>query len=192
MLPEYKQHSDEELLRSLRNDDESAFSEIYQRYSPVLFKTAYNILKHRSGAEDVVQEIFISLWNKRTNHNIQSLGGYLNQSTWYYALRIYREGKRDAQFQQRLADVSQLISIEDPAAYRDLQSILQKIIAQLPPEHQLIYKFSREQNMTYREIAQHLGISVKTVEKKMSDALKHIRLSMGQTLILLGFFINQP
>lgn len=193
MILDYHSYQDHELLQLIAHNDENAFAEIYRRYSSDMFLAAYNILHHRAGAEDAVQEIFISLWKRRAGLNVRTLKSYLEQSARYYVLRIYQQEKRDDQFYKRLAQVTSDILNEDPVLFRNIQQTLQEIIRSLPADQQTIYQLNRDHNMTYTDIANHLDISVKTVEKKMSKALKFLRPRMDDLLLitisfLLGLF----
>ena len=181
----YQTYQDAELLQRISENDEEAFSEIYSRYAPNMFITAFNILRHRAGAEDAVQEIFIALWKRRGELHIDSLQAYLYQSVRYRVLRMYKEEKKDDCFYERLARATSDILQDDPVIFRDIQQLLQKIILTLPGDQQVIYRLHREQCLTYAEIAKNLNISVKTVEKKMSKSLKSIRPQLDKLLSLI-------
>lgn len=73
----FPNHSDEQLLRLLQQNDEAAFTEIYNRYWKILYSSAHNILQVKDAAEDAVQEVFISLWKRRNLVHIESLKAYL-------------------------------------------------------------------------------------------------------------------
>lgn len=179
-------HSDEQLLRLVReNDDEAAFTEIYHRYRKTLHSSAHNILQVKDAAQDAVQEVFISLWKRRGLVHIESLKSYLLQSVRFQVLKMIRAEKADAGFIKRLSQASKDILREDPLLFRELDSLLTDVIRSLPEDQQAIFAMSREKEMTYKEIAAEKGISVKTVEKKMSQALRHIRLNLDDALILL-------
>ncbi|MBO9572654.1 MAG: sigma-70 family RNA polymerase sigma factor, partial [Chitinophagaceae bacterium] len=145
MLTAYKTYDDHHLVSLLAAGDETAFAEIYQRYSALLFTYAFNILKHTGGAEDAVQEIFLSVWRRRDNlSHIDSLGAYLTQSIRYYVLRAAKEEKRDQAFFERIKSITDDIEATNPALYLDLQQVINKIISSLPEDHQLIYRLNRE------------------------------------------------
>lgn len=180
-------HSDEYLLRLLRKNDATAFTEIYNRYWKVLYNSAHNILQVQDAAEDAVQEVFISLWKRRDVVQIESLKSYLFQAVRFQALKVIRSDKADADFYKRLSIASKQILTEDPLFLKELQAIIPKIIQSLPEDQQAIFAMSREQKMTYKEIAKEKNISIKTVEKKISQALSHIRLNLDDLIILLVF-----
>lgn len=189
MILDYQSYQDHELLQLTGHNDQNAFAEIYRRYSSDMFLAAYNILHNRAGAEDAVQEIFISLWKRRADLNVRTLKSYLEQSARYYVLRVYRQEKRDDRFYERLARVTSDILKEDPVLFRNIQQTLHEILRSLPADQQTIYQLNRDHNMTYTDIAHHLNISVKTVEKKMSKALKSIRPQMDDLLLITICFL---
>ena len=178
-------YSDEQLLRLLNDGDQQAFSEIYERYWEKLFISAEKILQDRAAAQDAVQEVFISLWNRRSLVQIESLQPYLFQAVRFQVLKNIRSGRTDADFYKRLSIISKDILTQDPLLFKELQSLLPQIIQSLPEDQQVIFAMSREKKMTYKEIAAEREISVKTVEKKMSQALRHIRLHLEDLLLLL-------
>ncbi|MBL7733820.1 MAG: sigma-70 family RNA polymerase sigma factor [Chitinophagaceae bacterium] len=184
----YQTYHDAELLQCISENDEGAFSEIYRRYAAQMFITAFNILRRRAGAEDAVQDIFITLWKRRSGLQIDSLKAYLRQAVRYRALRMYKDEKKDDSFYARLAQATSDILQDDPVIFRNIQQLLQKIILTLPRDQQLIYRLHREQRLTYAEIAKRLDISVKTVEKKMSKSLKSIRPQLDKLLFLILAF----
>lgn len=182
-------HSDEQLLRLLLENDEIAFTEIYHRYWKILYSAAHNILQVKDTAQDAVQEVFISLWKRRAFVRIESLKSYLHQAVRFQVLKAIRAEKADAGFFKRLSLASKDILTDDPLVFKELDNILIEVFRSLPEDQQVIFTMSREKQMTYPEIAAERGISVKTVEKKMSLALKHIRLHLNDSL-LLGLIIH--
>ncbi|MBO9570924.1 MAG: RNA polymerase sigma-70 factor, partial [Chitinophagaceae bacterium] len=166
-------------------NDEQAFSHIYDRYWKSLYVTANNILQNPTAAQDIVQEVFTSLWQRRNIAEIDNLKSYLYQATRFQVFKAIREEKNDHAFYNRLKIVTQELFHEDPIVFRDLQHLIDNSIDSLPDDQKEIFMLSRTDGLTYAQIAERKNISVKTVEKKMSLALKHLRLGIDDTLILL-------
>ena len=188
----YSRLDDTELLRLLYEDDENAFAEIYNRYWKLLFYTAHNILQNQSVAQDAVQEVFIAFWQRRKEANVQSLKAYLQQATRFQVLKAIRDQKADERFYCRLADVTTDMVYENPLLFKEQEALLRQILENLPEDCRYIFKLSREEHLTYKQIAGQLNISEKTVEKKMSICLKHIRQALQQNMglsvsLLLAF-----
>lgn len=177
--------SDHELLNRMRGDDGPAFTEIYGRYSESLFARAKAILHNSEFTADIVQEAFLSLWQRRKEARIEHLGNYLHQSVRFLVFQSIREGKARAEFFDRLSQVSQELLFTDPLLFKELQSLIPEIMRGLPEDQQRIFRMHREQQMTYQQIADELKISVKTVEKKMSLTLKSFRIQTNDFLFVM-------
>ena len=178
-------YSDEQLLRLLNEDNRQAFSEIYERYWEKLFISAEKILQNRAAAQDAVQEVFISLWNRRSSLQIEALQNYLFQAVRFQVFKAIRSEKAGNDFFKRLSAASNELVNEDPAAIKELAKLIEKVIADLPEDQRTIFKMNRDEGLTYKQIAAEKNISVKTVEKKISQALKYIRLNITDALIIV-------
>jgi RNA polymerase sigma-70 factor (ECF subfamily) len=169
----------------LHQNDELAFAEIYNRYWKLLYSSAHNILQVKDAAQDAVQEVFISLWKRRANIQIEVLQSYLYQAVRFQVFKAIRAEKTDQDFFNRLALVTRDILFEDPVLFKELESLYQQLIHALPPDEQEIFLLNRDSGLTYKQIAEQKNISVKTVEKKMSRSLKEIRFGLDDALLVL-------
>jgi len=178
-------NTDDQLLQLLRENDEWAFSEIYNRYWKPLYSSAHNILQVKEAAQDAVQEVFISLWNRRQLVKIECLPSYLHQATRFQVFKAIRAEKTDNNFFNRLALITKDILTEDPLLFKELDALYHQLIQSLPADEQEIFLLHRDAGLTYKQIAEQKNISVKTVEKKMSHALKEIRFGMDDAMAVL-------
>lgn len=185
----FSTYSDEQLVSLLQQDDEPAFAEIYNRYWKSLYTSAFTILQVKTAAEDVVQEIFISLWKRRQAVQIESLKAYLFQAVRFQVFKAIRAEKAGRDFFNRLATVSRQVLTEDPLLLKELAGLYEQVLATLPADEQEIFRLQREGGLTYQQIAEKKGISVKTVEKKMSQALRQLRGGLDKALLVS--FISQ-
>lgn len=176
--------SDSDLTAMLKDGDRKAFGEIYNRYWKSLHQSAYNILGDENAASDSLQEVFVSLWQRRERVEILSLKAYLFQAVRFAVLKSIRQQKTDQLFYTRLAAVTSEIVLENPMLFKEQQHLIAQVIDQLPEDCRAIFLMSREENLTYKQIAGKLEISEKTVEKKMSIALKAIRSGLNLELCL--------
>lgn len=190
-MPDYRDHNDHELLQLLVADDRGAFAELYRRHWKPLFVTAASILQNHSIAGDIVQEVFISVWQRRLELKVRSPSAYLQQAVRFQVFKAIRAGKTDADFQKRLSEVSRDILADDPLLFKELQRLLEAVIRSLPEDQRTIFRMNRDENLTYKEIAGRLGISVKTVEKKMSRSLRHLRSGLDDIAPLLVLLASQ-
>jgi RNA polymerase sigma-70 factor (ECF subfamily) len=192
-MPAYSTYTDEQLYELLQGDDQDAFTEIYQRYWKTLYQRARAMLNDGPLAQDVVQEVFISLWNRRADARIEKVGAYLHQAVRFQELKALHRLQSDAAFYDRLASITQDLINHEPLLYNEMESIVRNLLSRLPEDQRNILRLSREEGLTYREIAEKLGISIKTVEKKISLSLRAIRKGMdGSFPVLLSFALVAP
>jgi RNA polymerase sigma-70 factor (ECF subfamily) len=176
--------SDRELLDRLRQDDEDAFSSIFRVHYPSLVGAAQAMLGDRGRAEEVVQDVLLELWRRRRTIAIEStLRAYLQRATRNRALNVVRHEK----VAQRMAP----IAADDPTVHPtelvrlvegEIDHALHEAVAHLPARCREVFELSRVQGLRYAEIAETLGISVKTVEAQMGKALRIMRERLAQWL----------
>ncbi|SHM00485.1 RNA polymerase sigma-70 factor, ECF subfamily [Chitinophaga jiangningensis] len=164
-------------MQRLRDNDTTAFTEIYETYRDKLLAVAYNRLCDLQAAEDVVQDVFASLWHQRHNSQIENAGAYLATAVKYKVLDRFRREQLLRQYQQ----VYQADIVVNPATpesalqYKHIMQLYQEEVNRLPEKCQLIFRYSREQGMPVKEIAAALNISHKTVENQLTKALRHLK-----------------
>ena len=169
----------------LSQHDELAFAEIYNRYWKLLYSSAHNILQVKAAAQDAVQEVFISLWRRRANIEVDALQPYLDQAVRFQVFKAIRAEKTDQLFFNRLALITRDILFEDPLLFKELDTLYQQLVQALPPDEQEIFRLHRDSGLTYKQIAEQKNISVKTVEKKMSRSLRELRFGLDDALVVL-------
>jgi len=181
--------SDPELLRLLKTGDRAAFAEVYDRHWGTLYMHALKMLHDREEAKDVVQEVFIQLWNKAAYLDISSsLSAYLFCSTRNKVLNLIRDKKTRSGY----IDLFSLYIEEhhnDTLEYiqeKELLQAIEAVIQSLPEKMREVFELSRKEHLSHKEIAQKLGISDKTVKRQVSNALHILRseLNRPETLIL--------
>ena len=177
--------SDSELLLQLKNDDSAAFTELYKRYWRSLYRIAFGILRQQQPAEDLLQDVFMSVWRRRKELDIVNLEPYLARAVKLRVLMAIRDSKAEYLFEEILPQLSVNIMADAPLLFKELQHLFVRLTGQLPADCQEIFRLSRDEKLTYREIAARLNISVKTVEKKMSRSLHHFRTGMSKAILLL-------
>jgi RNA polymerase sigma-70 factor (family 1) len=185
MASDYKIYADTELVRLMADGEEPAFRELFDRYWSSLFLRANNFLDNEDAAKDCVQEVFIWLWLHRDGLDIGNMDHYLHQATRFQAFKALREQKAAGNFESRLVQFTEKIIVSDELEFKELKAFLENLINALPEDQRLIFRLHREEGLTYKEIAERLNISVKTVEKKMSLSLRYLRAHTGDVVILL-------
>ncbi|MBO3271453.1 MULTISPECIES: RNA polymerase sigma-70 factor [Hymenobacter] len=182
-------------LSRLRHDDGRAFDALFRHYSPRVYRFAYSYLKTRAAAEEIVQECFLKIWEKR--HELRDdvpLKGYLFTTAHHLILNQLRHVQHQVAYQDFLRHVPPTEgNMEKDVEYAELETVYLAALAKLPPKRRRIFTLSRQQGLSYPEIARELNISVKTVETQMAQALKFLRLYFklhGNVLIVLPLLIS--
>lgn len=184
----YQQLTDDALVQLLRGSDAKAFAEIYRRHWERLALQVLKVINSREDARDIVQEIFVSLWKRRMEIELTGpLIVYLLKSVRNIAVRYIEKNITRNNYLQTLSG-SIVADTADPTGYceyRELEQKVEQAVASLPPKMQEVYLLSRNEKMSYKEIADHLGIAENTVRKQLSNALKSLRTSVSELTISL-------
>lgn len=174
--------TDAELWQLIRQNDIAAFTELYNRYWKKMYQSANNVLHNTETAGDIVQDIFTSLWERRHELIIEFPCTYLMHAVRFRVLKAIRLNKANDNLDERLQNASLSIISENIVLFKEMEDLLDAILKGLPESQRKIFMMNRTEGLTYREIANELNISLKTVEKKISGALKQIRFVLNKTL----------
>ncbi len=182
-------YTDKELLQQIAEDDSMAFTMLYRRYWEGLFVTAARVLREKTEAEDVVQDVFLSLWNRRHELKIEgSLAAYLHTSVRYKAIQYIEKNITRRDYLALLVDVS--VNSLSPNAeinlqVEELQKTISNAIAKMPPKMQQVYRLSRQEQLSHKEIAEQLSVSAETVKKHIQHALQLIKTAIQYTSVFI-------
>lgn len=185
----FVEYSDPQLVELLREGEERALQVILSRYWEPLYKMAAYTLDDLAACEDIVQEVFIRLWNNRSNLDFShSLKAYLFAAVRY---EVYRQVKlqlhRDLKMSTYEHSYIEYFNPENKLEYNELMAKVEELVAELPDRCREIYHYSRHDNLSHKEIASQLNISVKTVENQMTIALRRIRTGLKKMFLFLFF-----
>ena len=159
-----------------RDGNEKAFECIYDRYSAKLFYSAYRLLQHQVLCEDLVQELFIDLWNKKHTLAIRSLRPYLYMAMRNMVLMSLRK-ERGTLAISAAAEVQSHNHADGPVNLAEIADMLQEQTARLPEKCRRVFQLSRQGQFSNKEIAEQLNISIKTVENQITIALHRLRVA---------------
>ena len=176
--------TDDLLLRLLQASDERAFRALYLRYWKRLFTTACYKLKSKEAAEEIVQNIFVSLWEKRATLQIESLENYLFTAVKYKVINYVESLMVRQAGQKQLAGVTTDQSAEETIMINDLHAAIRQALLQLPPKTREVFTMSRFEKYSVKEIARHMNLTEKAVEYHITQSLKLLRISLKDYMIV--------
>ncbi len=179
-MKNFKAYSDEGLLKLLKQQELGAFEEIYLRYWRRLYSAAYRRVQSREASEEIVQDIFTSLWVNRHSANIEILSSYLFTAVKYKVINHLEKEVSRRNYAEVQMNSSMLTdnSTEESILLNELNLALEKEIEKLPPKRQQIFKMSRQGHLSIKQVASHLGISEKTAENQLGKAIKVLKLNL--------------
>lgn len=190
-LTPYPERSDIELCQLLKEGDRDAYTEIYERYKGLLYVHAYKMLQDSDSAEDVVQELFTRLWVKRAQLHLQrTLSAYLYTSIRNQVLDRIARQKVESRYVESLQNFMQSAPCltDHRVRERELQTRIEKEVSTLPSKMRRVFEMSRKAYLSHKEIAEELKISEKTVKKQINNALKVLRVRLGEAVVLFCVF----
>ncbi|MCL3780939.1 RNA polymerase sigma-70 factor [Prolixibacteraceae bacterium JC049] len=187
--------------RTISATDEKAFDGLFRQYFPRLEAYARKFVLDANVAQDIVQEAFISIWEKETTIQLNTFENFLFISVRNACINYL---KKQVVEQKKLEHIKENLWVEE--IYRidflkdaplkliadELQDEIDKVMSDLPPRCKEVFKLSREEGLKNREIAERLGINIKNVERHISTALQKFRAKFGNELGVLVFFALFP
>ncbi|MBJ6368605.1 RNA polymerase sigma-70 factor [Snuella sedimenti] len=182
---------DRELYKLVELNNEQAFRALHDRYAAKLFLYAFNIIRNKQVCEDIVQNIFIDIWNKRQSKNIRNIKSYLFKAikyqifNYFRGLRIYQEDIT----RLNIVDIS--INASQKMEYHELEEAIHSSVNKLPKRCKLIFELSRFQFKSNKEISEELKISIQAVKNQISKALSLIKKDLHEDGVIL-YFICTP
>ncbi len=173
----YSTLDNEQLVAALEADDTKAFAEIYDRYWARLFTLAFIQIGTKEEAEDLLHNLFESLWKKRHEHTIRNLATYLTVSVKYLTVAYIKSQINLRKFQEYLIfnEIHQANATEDIVNFADLQKAVDEAMQALPEKTVEVFKMSRFENKSVRDIAQSLNLSEKAVEYHITKSMKVVK-----------------
>ena len=182
--------TDKELFDKVVKGNQAAFEKIFRKYYTSLCIHANRLVRNMDVAEEIVQDIFLHVWENRASLRITiSLSAYLHRSVHNSSLNHLKHKKvRDKYEQYVLVKRSNQDSTKDYVVAKELEQKIEEGINQLPEQCKIIFCMNRFESLKYKEIAEKLSISIKTVEAQMGKALKILRNHVKEFLVLFFLF----
>lgn len=186
-----KMDREEDLTEAWNTGDELAFSVIYDVYWDRLLANAYRLTGDKEQSEEIVQEVFVSLWRRRHDVHIESISSYLGTAVKFATFKSLQRAKRNQELEEQFFSTDHVHLDEQSIDAKFLKEYLDGIVEHLPDRCRLVFRMSREEQKTNKEISGELAISEKAVEAQITKALKVLKLSLrkvGLALSLILFF----
>lgn len=187
-----------DLLRMLREGDAAAFGKIYKIFAPVLYQRLLRLLKDTDTVEEILQDTFLKLWEKRAQIDPeQAFTTYLYRIADHLAIDVFRRISRDKALQQELwaSTISFYLHTEETFLAKEQRQLISTAIEQLPPKRKQILVLCKLEDKSYQEVAELMGISVSTVSNQLAKAIKEIkdfvlRSTRGEQAVILSLLLS--
>ncbi|MCY1719666.1 RNA polymerase sigma-70 factor [Prolixibacteraceae bacterium Z1-6] len=190
----FKEFNLGEIVKQLAKNDDSSLEELFNYYYPRLYNFSKSFLKIEEGIDDILQEVFVKIWqNRKKINNSATFNSYIFTITRNLLLNELRSRLNNQNIKEevRKLSVAQEYLSFNLYEYQELKEKVDKLINEIPDRQKEIFVLSRNEGLTHKEIAEKLGITTKTVEYHMSAALRFIReeLKVYGVVSLLYFYL---
>ena len=186
--------NEKEIIEKLKSGDISAFDEIYHMYNDRIYQFALGLLKDEDSANEMVQQVFISIWEKRDRIRPDlNFRNYLMTITSNAVRKYFRRKSLQNKVYENLYSDKTFWSenTEDEVIYNELYAIAQRTIDKMSPRRKEVYQLSRQKGLRINEIAKQLGISESTAESHLTQALRFLKEELSKLSIsaILFFYL---
>lgn len=184
--------NESELVTALKNGEHDAYSYLFSKYYRDLVLYGGTIIQNQEICEDIVQNIFLHIWDNRESIKIESLKSYLIKSVKNSCLDEIKHYKiinehTDFVIRQNSLETN---DTEEYILFSELNTKLQEAIEKLPEDEKITFKMSRMEEMKYQQIAEELNVSVRTVEVRISKSMKRLKELLKDFFLLLLFILT--
>ncbi|QNL50464.1 RNA polymerase sigma-70 factor [Olivibacter sp. SDN3] len=188
----YNERSDSELVDLLKKDDSEAFTAIYDRYWQKMLLVAKHKVDCLEDAEEIVQDIFVGLWQRRANLEIKTaLNHYLAVAVKYAVIKWLDKQHSKQRYLKQLGKQAYVDhSTQQQLSFNELKEQLAVWVNELPEKCRLVYRLSREEGLPQKKIATVLSLSEKTVEAHLGKATKFLKSKLAHMLTGLAFVFS--
>ncbi len=191
---------EKELMSRLCNGDQRAFDIIYNSYSSPIYKNILRLVKQSDLAEEVLQNVFMKLWEKRESITVEtSLKNYLFRAAHNHLIDLFRRASFDRRLFDQLAQMSTRLysNTDEITDLKDMQTLLREAIEMLPPQRKKIYLLCKIEGKSYEEVSKMLNISTSTISDHIVKATKSIKSHLSDkeyalimTVLITSFHNN--
>jgi RNA polymerase sigma-70 factor (ECF subfamily) len=185
--------SNKELLLLIQKDDRIAFYNIYERYCKRLYGFVIRYIKQKEDAEEIVQEVFVKIWESRNKVDIySSFEAFIFTIAYNTTISLLRKRTNEKKYLEHLKSLQQFTNapdLIDEIHFNELNDRVKVLLNELTPRQKEIFQLSREEGLTHDEIAKKLDISVNTVKKHMVNTLAFLKSQIDSSLTINLLFV---
>lgn len=187
-----RDNTDHELLEALRNDDQDAFRELFNRYWRTVHVLAYARVRSKEVTEEIVQDLFISLWDKRSSQSIQNLPAYLFQAVKFKALNYIESRLVQEKYWNYYRNFipQKEESTQSTVEFDDLMEALEQGLETLPEKSKKVFRLHRLEGWSVSQIASALNLSEKAIEYHLTQSVKKMRIHLKNYTLALAIFFE--
>ena len=180
--------SNSELILLIQKNDRVAFYNIYERYSKRLYGFVLRYIKQKEDAEEIVQEVFVKIWESRnTIDAYSSFESFLFTIAYNTTISLLRKRTNEKKYLEHIKSLQQFTNspnLIDEIQFNELNDRVQSLLYELTPRQKKVFQLSREEGLSHDEIAKELNISVNTVKKHIGNALAFLKSQIDSTLTI--------
>ncbi|EHQ28663.1 RNA polymerase sigma factor [Mucilaginibacter paludis] len=190
-MKDYGKFTDNELVSLIKEGDHDAYTNIFERYTRLLVAHAFRLLGDQDAANDVVQDVFVTLWQNRAKLTLSaSFSSYLYTATRNRVFNKMSHQKVVAKYAGSIIDFMQAgyALADEQVRVKELSALIEQEISALPPRTREIFLLNKEDELSYKEIALRLNITDQTAKQQVYIALKNLRLKLGSLISVVLLF----
>lgn len=180
---------DKQYVAAIKNGDKEAFAHVYEYYWKKLLAVSFRHTKDKEMAEEIVQDVFVSLWQRRKDLEIEHLSNYLATAVKFATFKRLHRTRRQEMIREAILPKEAQQLDEQAIDARFLQEYIDGVVEKLPERCKLVFQMSRNAQKSHQEIAKELQISEKAVEANITRALKVLRVNLRRVGFSLLFFL---
>lgn len=188
----FKNYNDQELLEAIRDNDENAFSELFQRYWKKVHTMAYARVRSKAITEEIVQDLFTSLWDKRSDHSINNLSSYLFTAVKYKALNYIES---ELVYEKYWNYYKNFVPQYEEATtarieYNELMDAIEQGIEPLSEKSKKVFRLNHIEGLSISEIANLLNLSEKAIQYHLTKSIKKLRVHLKNYILSVAIFLD--
>lgn len=193
-MPDNSLYDEKSLLIEVAEGDELAFRKLFDLYKERFYAVALKMTRSDAVAEDIVQDVFMNIWNKREGLvNVDNPSSYFFTAVYRRIYHHYRKIALEKKLLQTAPVVKESVNTTDEMVLaHESKKLISQAISKLRPQQQLVFKLTKQEGLSREDIAQQLKISPNTVKNHLADALKFIRAFLQNHNLLMVCFLVCP